>query len=160
PFNPRRWQFPPGSNIAPDEFLIVWLDNDGGKCPDPLNPNKPCFWECPDPTSVANKLFHTNFALDTGGDEIFLFDDEAHKFGVIHGLEFDRVALNHSLSLIPNGDRNGCWLDSDSPTPGAPNTGSCAPRFLRGDSKGDCDVGITDAIFTLNFLFNGGGNLL
>lgn len=157
PFNPHRWQFPQGSSLGPGEYLIVWLDNDGGKCPDPLEPNKPCFWECPDPTNPAVGSFHTNFAINADQDEIFLFDDEAHKFGILHGVEFTGLTLNHSLSLVPDGDRNGCWLDSASPTPSAPNTGSCAPKFIRGDSKSDCDVGITDAIFTLNFLFSGGG---
>lgn len=159
PFNPQVWQFPAGASIGPQEYLVVWLDNDGGKCPDPLRPSdqQPCFWECPDPTNPAAREYHTNFALNADNDEIFLFDTEENDFAAIHGLRFRDVARNHSLSLIPNGSRSGCWLDTGTPTPLAANVGVCpGVQFRRGDSNGSCVVDIADAIFTLNFLFSGG----
>lgn len=157
PFNPQVWQFPPGSKIAPREHLIVWLDRDGGKCPDDMAMNKPCFWECPDPNNPAMQEYHANFALNASEDDIYLFDTEANGFGVVHGVEFTGLSLNHSLALLEDGDRNGCWIAVQNPTPGESNLGKCLRRsFLRGDADGNCSVDLTDAVFTLNYLFTGG----
>jgi hypothetical protein len=153
PFGPRAWQFPPNSLILPEQYMKVWLDNDGGKCPDPNLESKPCFWECPDPTDAYDQEFHANFSLNADGDQIYLFDDEGHDFGLIHGVAFSVQGLNHSLSLMPDGDRNGTWQDTPVPTIGAFNS---LPEFIRGDADGNCGVEITDAVFTLNFLFGGG----
>lgn len=158
PFNPQVWQFPAGSSIPAGEYRIVWLDGDGGKCPDPGRPTstRPCFWECPDPTNPASGAWHTNFALNREEDEVYLFDTEANGFGVVHGAEFRDQVLNHSLALVPNGDRSGCWIDAATPTPGAANVGACSGGFQRGDSNASCGLDIGDAIFTLGYLFTGG----
>lgn len=157
PFNPQVWQFPPGSKILPLEHLIVWLDRDGGKCPDNSLSDKPCFWECPDPTDPTTQEYHANFALNADGDEILLFDTAANGFGFVHGVAFGPQALNHSLALIPSGNRNGCWINSDSPTPRDPNLGLCpGVNFLRSDASANCSTDLSDAIFTLGFLFSGG----
>ncbi|MCH2584049.1 MAG: lamin tail domain-containing protein, partial [Planctomycetes bacterium] len=44
-FDPRRWKFPEGSVIPAGARFIVWLDNDGSKCPDPTVSvqHQPCF---------------------------------------------------------------------------------------------------------------------
>ncbi len=157
PFNPQVWQFPSGSSIAPREHLIIWLDRDGGKCPDNMAMNKPCFWECPDPNNPGTKEYHTNFALNASADEIYLFDTEANGFGVVHGVEFTGLSLNHSLALVPDGSRNGCWIDVEDPTPRERNLGVCLRKsFLRGDANANCGVELSDAVFTLNYLFTGG----
>jgi hypothetical protein len=168
-FNPRRWRFPPGSKIRPREYLIVWLDNDGSKCPYPDLRPLPCYYECPDPNDPVNQEYHATFALAFANEEIHAFEGYASdpksgvidSFGWIHGVAFSFTAeqVNMSLSLIPDGDRDGCWIISESPTPRAPNTGSCEgeePRFKRGDANSDCIVDITDAIYVLNWLFIGG----
>jgi hypothetical protein len=98
PFGPRAWQFPPNSLILPEQYIKVWLDNDGSKCPDPNLESKPCFWECPDPTDAYDQEFHANFSLNAGGDQVYLFDDESHNFGLIHRVAFGPQTLNHSLS--------------------------------------------------------------
>ena len=59
------------------------------------------------------------------------------------------------MSLIPDGDRSGKFVKTPRGSPGAPNP-SVGPSFRRGDSTGDCNVDITDAIFTLRHLFQGG----
>jgi len=119
--------------------------------------DQPCFWECPDPTDVAIKEYHTNFALNADGDEVFLFDTAANDFAVIHGVRFAGLLANQSLSLGPNGQRGGCWVVDTDPTPREANDVSCpGVRFLRGDSDSNCTVEITDAIFTLSYLFSGG----
>ena len=76
---------------------------------------QPCFWKCPDPTEPLKKEYHTSFALNADGDEIFLFDPvdvAANRFGAIHGVKFTALRRNYSLSLIPDGDRNGCWIET------------------------------------------------
>ncbi|MBI4604104.1 MAG: lamin tail domain-containing protein, partial [Planctomycetes bacterium] len=158
PFNPQVWQFPASAILTPGERLIVWLDRDGGQCPDPSKPvsQQPCFWECPDPTDVATKEYHTNFALNADHDEIFIFDTEANRFGLIHGVAFRDLPRNKSLSLVPDGQRSGCWVVSEEPTPRKANAGTCpGAHFQRGDSNASCLVDIADAIFTLGFLFAG-----
>ena len=159
PFNPFVWRFPAESKILPLEHLIIWLDRDGGKCPNNAEPNKPCFWECPDPTNPATQEYHTNFALNASSDEIYLFDTEANGFGVVHGVEFTGLPLNHALALVPDGNRGGCWIDVATPTPRDPNQGSCpGASFLRGDANANCGVDLSDAIFTLGYLFTGGAS--
>ncbi|MCZ6793052.1 MAG: lamin tail domain-containing protein [Planctomycetota bacterium] len=166
-FRPRQgWEFPEGSKIDPGEYLIVWTDNDGGKCPDEMRLDPPCFWECPDPTDPAEQHYHTSFNLDFSGDQIFLFDREECGFGVIHGVDFSLQVedVDKSLSLLPDGDRRSCFVLVDAPTPGEANVGEPGPddcpsdvRFRRGDATSDCGVDLSDAVRTLNWLFLGGG---
>lgn len=159
PFHPRGWQFPPGATLGPKEYLIVWTDGDGGRCPRPPHQSSDG-QDCPDPTDVAKEFYHTNFALETEGDQVYLFDreDPAHpesSLGVIHGVEFGSQEANVSWSLIPDGDRSGMFIKTPRGSPGARNP-SVGPRFRRGDALGDCNADITDAIFILRFLFQGG----
>ena len=180
PFDPRRWQFPPGALIPANTRVIVWLDRDGSRCPDNARPDKPCFWECPDPNVLSMQMnppeFHANFAIDADGDQIFLYDDAANRFGLIHGVDFgdpssfcgftpsvnelglprNDLLPNQSLSLIPDGDRDGRFVITAMATPRAANLGECeAAGFRRGDASGDGGVDITDGVFVLNFLFLG-----
>ena len=168
-FSPRGWAFPtsPAADVTldPGERIIVWLDNDGAQCPDPTRGSPPCFWECPDPTNSALRRFHTDFALDLGGDQLFLVDGEA-QFGIVHGVAWDRrdgvfpLEINQSLALIPDGDPSGCFKVETKPTPNMPNEGEpCGkgqPLFRRGDAAANGSVDLSDAIFILNFLFLGG----
>jgi hypothetical protein len=164
-FQPRSgWQFPAGAKIEAGEHLIVWLDNDGGKCPDPRHSNPPCFWECPDPTAPDRQEYHTSFALDLAGDQIYLLDTEENGLGIIHGLSYSAGGLgldlmvNQSISLVPDGERSGCFVVTSLPTPRAANVGECPTdesAFRRGDPNNDCRVDLTDAVFVLNFLFLG-----
>ncbi|HZN58259.1 MAG TPA: lamin tail domain-containing protein [Planctomycetota bacterium] len=155
PFEPQGWQFPAGSSIAAGAYEIVWLDNDGGRCPRPPGV-KGDGQECPDPTNPAQGAYHTNFALDADGDQIYLFAPETDRYGLIHGVEFGPQAEDVSLSLSPNGDRNGEYLPTPGGTPGLPNGPSSEPLFRRGDSNGDCAANLADAIFLLRTLFQGG----
>ena len=160
-FRPRGWQFPSGSKIGPGEYLIVWIDADGAKCPDEFRSDPPCFWECPDPTDPDLQRYHTNFNIGFSGDQIFLFDNEENDFGLIHGLDFEfRVEdVDKSMSLFPDGNARGCFFLTANPTPGLPNTPdaelpSC-PLFKRGDATSDCGVDLSDAVRILNWLFLG-----
>ena len=165
PFAPRGWQFPiePDPRILPGEYLLVWLDNDGGKCPRP--PKIPGDGqECPDPTSVPEKAYHTNFALNDLGDQIYIFDRERPAaqgggFRFIHGVEFDVQNINVSLSLLPNGDRNGAYEGTPCGTAGLENERtdvSCfdlSPMSIPGDCNRDGAVDLSDVICLLGHLF-------
>ena len=180
-FDPRRWQFPEGSIIPANARFIVWFDNDGSKCPDPDRADKPCFWECPDPNLASMQLnppqFHTGFAIDADGDQVYLYDSEENNFGLLHGVDFglpaelcgytDDVVLNpgrdimtnQSISLVPDGSRNGQFTVVNSPTPLSQNSGGevCdqVVTFRRGDPTGNGQTDITDGVFILNYLFLG-----
>jgi hypothetical protein len=159
PFHPKGWQFPASSSIGPNAYLIVWTDGDGGLCPRPPHVSGDA-QSCPDPTDAAKKSYHTNFALEAGGDQVYLFgrenpDHPEASLGVIHGVEFGSQEPNVALSLIPDGDRSGDFVKTPRGSPGLPNP-DVGPRFRRGDALGDCNVDITDAIFILRFLFQAG----
>jgi hypothetical protein len=192
-FHPRAWRFPDNAVIPAGAYVIVWLDRDGSKCPIAGRLDPPCFWECPDPNYDADLLpdlvlldppeFHANFALDADGDQIFLYDDEANGFGLIHGVDFGSppdlcgftpgenmagmpttdIRPDQSLSLFPNGDPNGTFVIVDVPTPKLPNApvpeDTCSQGgvdFRRGDMTDDGAVDISDGVSILNFLFTGG----
>src|SRR5687768_4504206 len=61
-----------------------------------------------------------------------------------------------SLSLVPNGSRQGSWLET-TPTILLQNP-TIENVFRRGDADGNCGVDITDAVYVLNYLFSGGPN--
>ena len=129
-FTPRIWQFPANSKmIGPGKRLIIWLDDDGHKCPElrlgPDDPPRPSFWECPDPNDAPNDQFHTNFELRSEADQIFIFDTVDRNFGVIHGVAFTAQEDNVALSLCPDGDRNGDYALIAGGSPGDKN--NCPP---------------------------------
>ena len=85
-FRPKSWQFPEGSILDPHTYAIVWLDDDGAKCPsgglDP--PDIPwCLWECPDPTDPAISVYHASFELRAANDQAFLWDTEKNNHDLI-----------------------------------------------------------------------------
>jgi hypothetical protein len=128
-FEPRNWKFPAGSAIAPLEHLIIWCDDDGSKCPEPFRDGTqiPEFWECPDPNDPAVKRFHTSFELAAGNDQVFLFDDEAHGFGLIFTARYSDLGENQSASLCPDGNRDGPYAKRQGGTPGVANPSVCPP---------------------------------
>lgn len=161
PFHPQGWKFPPDSVIQPGEYLIVWTDNDGGKCPRPPEVQGDG-QECPDPTAPMLGRYHTDFNLDAAGDQIFLFEeipsvgDAGIGFGVVHGHAFPAIDPNDTWELRPNGGRGGELVRVPGGSPGAANGPTDAAVFKRGDTNGDCAIDLGDAVFLLNFLFVGG----
>lgn len=153
-FHPQGWPFPAGSILGAGERIVLWTDSDGGQCPRPPKiPNDGQL--CPDPTDPARGYYHANFALDRERDEIYLFDRADRGFGVIHGVEFEAQVVDVAWSLLPDGDRAGTFGPAPG-TPGEVNSGSAPPSFRRGDSNSDCKADITDAVYALAHLFQGG----
>ncbi len=165
-FNPRGWKFPAGAEIGSEEYLIVWVDGDGGKCPRPDNKILGDGQDCPDPTNVELGRYHASFSLNADGDQIYIFEEsETGSFGLVHGYEYDLQTRDTTFALSPNGCRYGDFVirTPTTATPGAHNelAGECVkpqvdPLFKRGDINDDCQSNVADAIFGLSHLFGNG----
>ena len=75
-----KWQFPTGTTIEPNGYLIVWADEDG-----------------------AQTGLHTNFKLSAAGESVLL----AYANGtVIETVDFGPMTANAAYARIPNGTGN------------------------------------------------------
>ncbi|MEM9548300.1 MAG: CotH kinase family protein [Bacteroidota bacterium] len=77
PSNLLKWQFPSGTFIPSDGYLIVWADKDEDQAG-----------------------LHSNFRLSKAGDEIYLTNADG---SVIDEVEFGEQETNTSQARIPNG---------------------------------------------------------
>lgn len=96
PNNPRKWQFPAGTTIPPDGYLIVWADEDGKATPG----------------------LHASFKLDKSGEALFLTDTDANYNAVLDSIVFGAQEADRSYGRSS--------ADADVwrimvPTPGQPN---------------------------------------
>lgn len=80
PENKFKWQFPAGTGLAPDEYLIVWCDEDGGQ------------------TGL-----HASFKLNGSGESVFLSNADG---STIDEVTFGEQENNVSRSRVPNGTGN------------------------------------------------------
>jgi hypothetical protein len=96
--NPDKWQFP-DYTIQPQEFLIIWCDDD---------PNQ--------------GIFHTTFKLAKEGEELAIFDNEATGFAQIDAVVFG--AQQSDISYGRSEDTGSEWIFFEDPTPGASNSTS------------------------------------
>ncbi|MCD4681659.1 MAG: CotH kinase family protein, partial [Bacteroidales bacterium] len=99
--NPGKWQFPPGTTIAPGGFIIVWTSGRD---------------------EVSGGHYHTNFKLTQTKDntEYIMY---SNPFGVVleqYPLQITR--LGHSRGRTTNGSVN--WSVFATETPGASNNTS------------------------------------
>ena len=92
---PTKWQFPIGTSIPTDGYLIVWADED-----------------------LTQSGLHAGFKLSAGGESIILTNND---LSVVDSLRFGAQLLNQSSARIPNG--TGDFVISALPTPGGPNRG-------------------------------------
>ncbi len=73
----HKWKFPNEAFIAPDEYVLIWADND----------------------EVQGKL-HTNFKLSSKGESLYLSNPEGI---VTNRVSFDMLLPDESYSRVPNG---------------------------------------------------------
>lgn len=73
--NIRKWEFPAGTIIQPDSFLIIWTDEDDG-------------------------LYHANFQLSGDGERLILLNSALEK---VDEVEFGMQQQDLSFSRLPNG---------------------------------------------------------
>lgn len=94
PDRPNKWQMP-DLWIQPDEYMLIWADEDGFQGPT-----------------------HANFKLSAGGESLGIYDTDSTEYAIIDEISFDVQQADLSYGRIPNG--TGTW-QSMSPSPGASN---------------------------------------
>ncbi len=93
--DPFKFKIPNGITIPAGGFLLFWADEQGSQGP-----------------------LHTNFKLGKSGEAVGLFYIDGRT---IHGKEFSAQQDNKSYGLSPNGNKDGAWVQFDTPTPGSSN---------------------------------------
>ncbi|MFO1514034.1 MAG: CotH kinase family protein, partial [Verrucomicrobiota bacterium] len=96
PNNPRKWQFPAGTTIPANGYLLVWADED---------------------TAITDGL-HASFKLSGSGDEIYLTDTDANFNQVLDSIVFGTQSTDISYGRTAN-DADA-W-STMTPTPGSAN---------------------------------------
>jgi hypothetical protein len=96
PNNPRKWQFPAGTTIPANGFLIVWADENGTDTPG----------------------LHASFKLSKSGEQVYLTDTDANLNAVLDSIVFGAQTTDVSYGrTAANAD---VWATM-TPTPGAEN---------------------------------------
>ena len=80
PNNPDKWKLP-YLQLAPDDYLIIWADDDEEDQGDN----------------------HASFKLSKSGEFIGIFDNASNGFEVIDSTSFPAIDSNQSFARIPNG---------------------------------------------------------
>lgn len=93
--NPTKWRFPAGTAVAPDNYLLVWCDNN----------------------DVALNELHTNFALSASGEAVVLYN--AEETTVVDQIVFPALGSDEAFARIPNG--SGTFQKTILTTPRQPN---------------------------------------
>ena len=91
--NPNAWQFPSGTIIVPNGFLVIWADN----------------------TANSGSIY-ADFGLNATGEEIGLFANDEET--LIDSVAFGPQDDDTSFGRIPDGGSSWSFL---IPTPGSPN---------------------------------------
>jgi len=92
--NPDAWQFPSGTVIEPDDFLVVWADN-----------------------SPERGLLHASFGLNASGEAVCLFAGDAET--LIDSIIFNEQPDDVSYGRLPDGGSSWDYL---TPTPSLSNS--------------------------------------
>lgn len=79
--NPRKWQFPEGTEISSGGYLIVWADEDGN----------------------AESGLHANFKLSRNGETVMLVDTDQRGNQVLDVIKFRAQQEDVALGRVPNG---------------------------------------------------------
>lgn len=96
PGNPRKWQFPAGTIIPANGYLLIWADEDG----------------------MAPVGLHASFKLNSMGEEIFLTDTDANYNVILDSLSYGPMDTDRAYGRT--------YADADvwtilDPTPGTQN---------------------------------------
>jgi hypothetical protein len=95
PNNPRKWQFPSGTKIAADGYLLVWADED----------------------VTATPGLHASFKLAASGEQVYLTDTDANLNAVLDYVIFGAQHADRSYGRLPDDPDTWGFMD---PTPGLP----------------------------------------
>ncbi len=90
--NPAKWQFPEGTFISGNDYLIIWADGD-----------------------TLQAGLHTNYKLSSDGEKVLLLTPE---LGILDETEYPSTVLQESWARVPNGTGDFEWI---TPTFNGPN---------------------------------------
>ena len=91
--NLTKWQFGSGVAISPNQYLIVWCDEDG-----------------------SQQGIHTNFKLSVDGEFLAIIDKDGMT--IIDSITFPKQSANISYGRFPDSENNWQFMD---PSPEAKN---------------------------------------
>jgi hypothetical protein len=80
PVNLDKWEFPAGTIVQPNEYLILWADEDSSQGP-----------------------YHANFKLSAGGEMLYLLDP---AMNMVDSLTWGQQITDKGLARVPNGTGN------------------------------------------------------
>ena len=92
--SPLKWQFPAGTTIDAEGYLLIWADDDDGDSPG----------------------LHTNFKLSAGGESVVLSDVDARNNVVIDSVDFPAQTTDVSYGRSP--EATGAFQALDVASPG------------------------------------------
>jgi len=95
PSAPTKWRIPPETIISPGAYILIWADND-----------------------ITDTGLHTNFKLDSNGEEIGLFENDGTT--LIDSVAFPNQTTDVSYGRHP--DAADDWRFFSLPTPGSENS--------------------------------------
>lgn len=107
--NTDKWPFP-DYTIQPEEYLLVWCDED-----------------------QEQGAFHTNFKLSANGEELGIFNNASTGFAPIDTLSFGEQTTDISYGRDPDAGEN--WIFYNYPTPGISNLLSASNDLASTDKK-------------------------
>ncbi|MGY8649094.1 MAG: CotH kinase family protein, partial [Verrucomicrobiales bacterium] len=100
--NPRKWDFPEGTTIAANGYLIVWADEDGDEDQEGL---------------------HANFKLSSKGETVTLVDTDVNNNLLLDTWTYGDLAEDTSISRTSD----GLQTSSLTPSPGQANQPPFSP---------------------------------
>jgi parallel beta-helix repeat protein len=113
--NPARWNFPSGTGISADGYLLVFADGyDVASGTDTVRPYYPY------DLSFRTRNLHTNFKLSGSGEMIALSRGTNGKMELVDTVVFPQLLSDVSMGRNP--DDSLRWSRYDEPTPGTANT--------------------------------------
>ncbi len=92
---PNKWQLP-NLTLEPGEFVLLWLDDD-----------------------EEQGVFHADFALNNGGDELYLYGVEEGEYRLMDERAFGNIPPNFSIGASIDGGTE--WILFPTPTPNSSN---------------------------------------
>ena len=96
--NPKKWQFPPGTTIPANGYLVVWADDDTDDSPG----------------------LHANFKLSAKGESVVLSDTDANGNTVVDAVDFPALGRDVAYGRWPDGTGTFQVLPVSSPGVAAP----------------------------------------
>ena len=96
PNNPRKWEFPEGSSIPANGYMIVWADEDGG----------------------APEGIHASFKLSSDGESLYLTSSDQDDNYIMDSIQFGPQEQDISFGRTSLSESN---FEKMVPSPGQPN---------------------------------------